>query len=81
MWRGEGKVGWHKTDKGLTAGSQATTGHETRDDSIPSILLLPPALDGTVECREHATPDPKIAPGHGRSCFYCGYGTHETLAL
>ena len=65
----------------LTPQGQASTGKETRDDTIPHVLLLPVALDGTVERREHATPYTKIA-----TCDRCAslddrHGTDQSITL
>jgi hypothetical protein len=65
----------------LTAGSQAATSHETGDNAVPCVLLLPPALDGAIERGEHATPNTKVATRNGRTSFDGGQRTNKTLAL
>lgn len=64
-----------------TSCSQTTTSHETRNDSIPCILLLSPSLDSTVKRGEHTTPDAEVATRDGRTGLDGGDGTDESLAL
>ncbi len=67
--------------KVLTPRSETSTRKETRDDRIPHVLLLPPALHSTVERREHATPDTNVATCYRRASFDDRQRSHETIAL
>lgn len=67
--------------KTLTSRSETSTRHEARDDRIPHVLLLPPALHSTVERREHATPNTKVATCYRRASFDDRQCSHKTIAL
>lgn len=53
-----------------TSRSQATTRHESRDDSVPRVFFLSPAFDGAVERREHASPYTEVSSNYGCPGFY-----------
>ena len=79
--KGTGRKEVHKEEGGLTPRRQTAASHKTRDDRVPHVLLLPVALDGTVERREHATPYTKIA-----TCDRCAslddrHGTDQSITL
>ena len=62
-------MSWIRTETNKqrpTASCKAATGHETRDERVPHILLSPHAFQDTVEQGQHSTPGTK-----GASC--CRY--------
>ena len=66
---------------GRTPCGETAASHETRYYRIPRVLLLSVALDRTVECREHAAPDAKIAANDRCTCFDDGQRANKTLTL
>ena len=56
---------------GTSTNGERTTSEETGDDGVPGILLFANALDGAVECAEHAAPDTEVATEYGRACLDC----------
>lgn len=65
----------------LTTESKSSTSHETRDDGVPGVLLLPVALDGTVKGREQSTPDTEVSTENGSTSLNGRQRTGETLSL
>ena len=65
----------------LTPRCQTSTGHETRDDRVPRVLLLSYALDGAVKRREHATPDAKVTARDWGTGLHGRNRTGEALPL
>jgi len=59
---------------GSSAHGERTTGEETGNNGVPWVLLFANALDGAVECAEHATPDAEVATEYGRACLDCRDG-------
>jgi hypothetical protein len=56
---------------GASTHGERATGEETGDDGVPGILLFANALDGAVECAEHAAPDAEVATEYGRAGLDC----------
>ena len=56
---------------GTSTNGERTTSEETGDDGVPGMLLFANALDGAVECAEHAAPDAEVATEYGRACLEC----------
>lgn len=66
----------HASQKCLTS-KDRTIAHT----SIVGVLLLPHALDGTVERREHATPDAKVTTEHRSPGLDGGQSTYPALTV
>jgi hypothetical protein len=62
---------------GPSAHGERAAGEEAGDDRVPGVLLLADALDGAVECAEHAAPDAKVAAEYGRAGLDCCDGWRE----
>ena len=62
---------------GTSTNGERTTSEETGDDGVPGILLFANALDGAVECAEHAAPDAEVAAEYGRAGLDCCDGWRE----
>lgn len=52
-----------------------------RHTGIVGILLLPDTLDGTIKCREHATPDTKVPTENRCSRLDRSEGTYPALTI
>ena len=61
------ETGRVKREGTLTSCGKTSTSKEAGDDTIPHVLLLPVALNGTVERREHPTPDTEVTASDGSS--------------
>lgn len=48
---------------------------------VVGVLLLPDALDGTVECAEQAAPNAKVAAEHRRPRLDCRQSTDAAFAV
>ena len=65
----------------LTSCGKTSTSKEAGDDTIPHVLLLPVALNGTVERREHPTPDTEVTTGNWCTSLDDREGTDEPITL
>ena len=64
-----------------TADGQGTTGEETGDDGVVSILLLTETLDGAVEGTEHATPNTEVSTEDRGASLDGRDGTYPALTV
>jgi hypothetical protein len=62
---------------GASAHGERATSEEAGDDCVPGVLLFADALDGAVECAEHAAPDAEVAAEYGRAGLDCCDGWRE----
>jgi hypothetical protein len=65
----------------LTSQSQTSTGEETRNDSVPRILLLAVPFHRTVKRREQPAPNAKVASEDWCTGFDRGEGTDKAFSL
>jgi len=64
-----------------TTDSQSTTSEKTSNNAVPRVLGFANALNGAIECREHATPNTKVTTEHGSAGLDGRQGTYPTLTI